>query len=60
MERAQLFSTIANIANNAFDEDDEDDVQSWDAYDAAKRIVAKLKEHGYDMEYMLAEIAEEQ
>ena len=60
MERAQLFTTIANIANNAFDSTDEDDVQSWDAYEAAKRIVTQLKEHGYDMEYMLEEIAEEQ
>ncbi len=59
MTREELFANIAAIAANAYDNTDEDDVQSWDAYEAAKEIVAAMQTFGYDITYMLEQIAED-
>ena len=59
MTREELFAEIVEIAADAYDKTDEDDVQSWDAYEAAKGIVAKMQTFGYDIAYMLEQIAED-
>ena len=59
MTREELFANIAETAANAYDDTDEDDVQSWDAYEAAKQIVAAMQTFGYDITFMLEQIAED-
>ena len=59
MTREELFANIAETAANAYDDTDEDDVQSWDAYEAAKQIVAAMQAFGYDIAYMLEQIEED-
>ena len=59
MTREELFANIADVAANAYDDTDEDDVQSWDAYEAAKEIVAAMQTFGYDITAMLEQIAED-
>ena len=55
-----LFANIAAIAVNAHDSTDDADVQSWDAYAAAKQIVAAMQAHGYDVADMLVQLAEDE
>jgi hypothetical protein len=59
MTREELFANIAEIAADAYDNTDEDAVQSWDAYEAAKQIVAAMQTFGYDIVYMLEQIEED-
>ena len=59
MTREELFANIAATAAYAYDDTDEDDVQSWDAYEAAKQIVIAMQAFGYDIAYMLEQIAED-
>jgi hypothetical protein len=59
MTREELFANIAETAANAYDDTDEDDVQSWDAYEAAKEIVVAMQAFGYDITFMLEQIAED-
>ena len=59
MTREALFANIAEIAANAYDDTDADEVQSWDAYEAAKQIVAAMQAFGYDIADMLAQIEED-
>ena len=55
-----LLAKIAAIAATAYDSTDEADVQSWDAYDAAKEIIAAMQAHGYDVADMLVQLAEDE
>lgn len=59
MTREELFANIAAIAAEAYDSTDADEVQSWDAYEAAKQIVAAMQTFGYDIAYMLEQIEED-
>jgi hypothetical protein len=59
MERKELFAEIAELAKFAYDDSDEDDVQSWDAYESAKAMIVLMQKHGYDITYMLEQIAED-
>jgi hypothetical protein len=59
MERKELFAEIAELAKFAYDDCDEDDVQSWDAYESAKAMIVLMQKHGYDITYMLEQIAED-
>ena len=59
MTRKKLFANIAEIAADAYDDTDSNEVQSWDAYEAAKQIVAAMQTFGYDIAYMLEQIAED-
>jgi hypothetical protein len=59
MTREALFANIAEIAADAYDNTDADEVQSWDAYEAAKQIVAAMQAYGYDIADMLAQIEED-
>ena len=60
MKLEKLFANIADIAANAYDDSDDDEVQSWDAYEACKDMLREMKAYGYDVEEMLAEIAEDE
>ena len=51
--------TIAEIATDAQHNNETEDVYSWDAYEACKYILQQMQNYGYDVEEMLAEIAEE-
>ena len=59
MTREKLFANIAEIAADAYDDSDADEVQSWDAYEAAKQIVAAMQAFGYDITDMLEQIEED-
>ena len=59
MTRDELFANIAQIAADAYDSTDSDEVQSWDAYEAAKQIVAAMQVFGYDIADMLEQIEED-
>jgi hypothetical protein len=59
MTREELFANIAQIAADAYDNTDADEVQSWDAYEAAKQIVAAMQAFGYDIADMLEQIEED-
>ena len=59
MTREKLFANIAAIAANAYDSTDEDTVQSWDAYEAAKEIIATMQTYGYDVADMLQQLEED-
>jgi hypothetical protein len=59
MTREELFANIAQIAADAYDDTDADEVQSWDAYEAAKQIVAAMQAFGYDIADMLEQIEED-
>ena len=59
MTREKLFANIAEIAAEAYDSTDADEEQSWDAYEAAKAIVATMQTFGYDIAYMLEQIEED-
>ena len=50
--------TIAEIATDAQHNNENYDVYSWDAYTACCAIIAQMQNYGYDIEEMLAEIAE--
>tara|TARA_A100001035_G_scaffold133104_1_gene104677 strand:- start:962 stop:1159 length:198 start_codon:yes stop_codon:yes gene_type:complete len=49
---------IAEIATDAQHNNEAADVYSWDAYEACKRILQQMQNYGYNVEEMLAEIAE--
>ena len=59
MTREKLFANIAAIAAEAYDSTDADEVQSWDAYEAAKQIIAAMQAFGYDIADMLEQIEED-
>ena len=50
--------TIAEIATDAANNNENYDVYSWDAYTACCCILQEMQNYGYDVEEMLAEIAE--
>ena len=50
--------TIAEIATDAANNNESYEVYSWDAYTACCCIIAQMQNYGYDIEEMLAEIAE--
>lgn len=56
----RTLNTIAEIATDAANNNENYDVYSWDAYTACVAIIAEMQNYGYDIEEMLADIAEEQ
>lgn len=62
MQNAKLKKTLRNIAEIATDaqhNNESAEVFTWDAYESCKYILQQMQAYGYDVEEMLAEIAEE-